>query len=178
MPSFVLLDRDGVINQRIVDGYVISWEQFAFAPGALDALRLLNQAKYLPLVVSNQACVGKGLISMAALEDITRRFVEEVEGHGGRIYAVYYCPHREEDRCECRKPKPGLLRQAQREHRFTFAETFLISDSVADLQAARAVGCPALLIAGGSTNLPQDYRPRAILPNLLAAAQLIVDHVA
>jgi D-glycero-D-manno-heptose 1,7-bisphosphate phosphatase len=159
MAKFVLLDRDGVINRRILNGYVTSWDQFVFLPRALDALCLLTQVDCRVIVVSNQACVGKGLITTSDLDKITRRFVEKVEEHGGRIHGVYYCTHRREDDCECRKPKPGLLLKAQREHQFAFANTFLIGDSETDLQLAWAVGCPALLISGGVPDRLEKPRP-------------------
>lgn len=152
MSGFVLLDRDGVINRRIENGYVTSWAQFAFLPGALDALRILNENDYSAIVISNQAGVGMGLMAPSDLEEITRRFVAEVESHGGRIQGVYYCIHREEDGCECRKPKPGLLLQAQRDHRFSFSDTFLVGDSQRDVLAARQVGCPALLVSDGKAS--------------------------
>lgn len=176
MKKFVLLDRDGVINKRIKDGYVTSWDQFVFLPAALDALRLLNENGYAAIVVSNQACVGKGLISTFELEGITRRFVEEVGKHRGRIHAVYYCTHREEDACDCRKPKPGLLLKAQKDHRFSFAETFLIGDSETDLQTAHEVGCRALLISEGASETPSGLSqpPCGILPNLYWAARFIL----
>ncbi len=174
--KYVLLDRDGVINLRIPGGYVTAWEQFVFAPGALEGLRLLGQRGYRAIVVSNQACVGKGLMTLPDLDEITRRFVEKVEKYGGRIGGVYYCPHRKEDHCRCRKPQPGLLLNAQRKHHFSFASTFLIGDSETDLLAAHTVGSPALMIASDSSVVPGGvaWRPRAILPNLLAAAEFIV----
>ncbi len=175
--KYVLLDRDGVINRRIPGGYVTAWENFVFAPGALEGLRLLALGGYSAVVVSNQACVGKGLITSSGLNEITCKFVKRVEEYGGRIEAVYYCPHRKEDACKCRKPQPGLLLEAQGKHQFEFASTFLIGDSESDLLAAYAVGSPALLISAGSP-VPLGevaWRPRAILPNLLAAAQFIRD---
>jgi D-glycero-D-manno-heptose 1,7-bisphosphate phosphatase len=173
---FILLDRDGVINRRIPGGYVTSWADFRFLDGSLEALRLLAENNYAAIVVSNQACVGKGLLTSSELEVITRRFVEEVEKNGGRIHGVYYCTHREEDRCECRKPQPGLLLTAQREHKFSFADTFLIGDSERDLLAAFAVGCPALLISdevqAKFEKLP--HPPQGIFSDLYAAAQFIL----
>jgi D-glycero-D-manno-heptose 1,7-bisphosphate phosphatase len=175
VPRFVLLDRDGVINQRIAGGYVTRWEEFVFLPGALQGLRLLTEKGYQALIVSNQAGVGKGLMTAEDLQVITRRFVEEVEAQGGRIQKVYYCPHRAEDGCPCRKPKPGLLLEARAEHGFAFEETFLIGDSQSDLLAAYAVGCPTIMISNappaGLENLP--YAPRAIFPSLLAAATFL-----
>jgi D-glycero-D-manno-heptose 1,7-bisphosphate phosphatase len=145
--KFVLLDRDGVINRRKPDGYFTSWAEFEFLEGAREGNGRLTQNGYAAIVVSNQACVGKGLLSHSELASITRRFVEEVEKTGGRIHDVYYCTHRKEEGCECRKPQPGLILEAQRKHQFNFASTFMIGDSPSDLQAARTVGCPALLIS-------------------------------
>jgi D-glycero-D-manno-heptose 1,7-bisphosphate phosphatase len=173
----ILLDRDGVINRRILNGYVTSWQQFEFLPQVLDALRLLTESGYRVIVVSNQAGVGKGLMSSETLADITAHFVEEVERNGGRVERVYYCPHRDHDGCECRKPKPGLLLQAQREHLFAFADTFLVGDSQRDLMAARHVGCPAILVGGGEVNVDAKEwpsEPEAILPDLYAAARFIL----
>jgi D-glycero-D-manno-heptose 1,7-bisphosphate phosphatase len=176
MPGFVLLDRDGVINRRIMGGYVTCWEKFVFLPGALDALRLLREKDYHAIVVSNQQGVGKGLMSAADLEEITRKFVAEVEAQGGRIREVYYCTHGAQEDCPCRKPKPGLLRRAQAEHHFAFQHTFLIGDSESDLRAAQAVGCPAIMVSdappAGLDRLP--HAPRAVVPSLLAAAEFLL----
>lgn len=174
--NFVLIDRDGVINQRIVGGYVTSREEFVFLPGALDALRFLTERNYHVIVVSNQAGVGKGLMTTADLQEITRSFLEKVEAQGGRIRSVYYCTHRVEDDCECRKPKPGLLLKAQSEHHFSFQETFLIGDSESDLLAAHAVGCPTIMISDVAPAKLEElpHAPRAIVPSLLAAAAFLV----
>jgi len=177
MSRFVLLDRDGVINRRIVSGYVTCWEKFVFLPSALEALRLLNEKNYRVIVVSNQAGVGKGLMTAAHLDEITRRFVAEVEAQGGRILGVYYCTHRPEDGCECRKPKPGLLRRAQAEHRFDFGRTYLVGDTESDLLAAHAAGCPAIKVSdtrdAALEKLP--HAPRVTVPNLLAAAEFLIN---
>lgn len=174
--KYVLLDRDGVINRRILNGYVTSWAQFEFLPQALAALRLLTEAGYRLVVVSNQACVSKGLMSLEKLTALTTRFVKEVEKNGGRIYGVYYCPHQNQDGCDCRKPKPGLLMQAQREHDFTFAETLLVGDSEADLIAAHRVGCSAILVAAEAEVDTQQWphRPEAVVADLHAAALFIL----
>lgn len=144
---FVLLDRDGVINRRVTGGYVTSWRLFEYLPGALEALRLLAQSGYTALVISNQACVGKGRLSAQDLGSMTRRFMSEVVAAGGDIGGVYYCLHCSEHDCDCRKPRPGLLLRAQRDHHFDFAETFMVGDNESDLEAARRVGAPAVLIS-------------------------------
>jgi D-glycero-D-manno-heptose 1,7-bisphosphate phosphatase len=174
--KFVLLDRDGVINRRIPGKYITSWAEFEFLEGALEGLSLLTQNGYAPIVVSNQACVGKGLLSQSQLEEITRLFVERVAEKGGRIHDVYYCTHRQEYGCECRKPRPGLIVEAQRKYQFSFASTFMIGDSPSDLQAAHAVGCPALLISNDGRGLLEGgngISDRAF-PTLYSAAEFIV----
>jgi hypothetical protein len=115
-------------------------------------------------------------MTAAHLREITRSFLEEVDAQGGRIRSVYYCTHRVEDDCQCRKPKPGLLLKAQAEHHFPFQETFLIGDSESDLLAAHAVGCPTIMISNAApANLEKlPHRPQAIVPSLLAAAAFLV----
>jgi len=173
---YVLLDRDGVINRRVPAGYITSWDGFHFLPRALDGLRYLAQHGYTALVVSNQACVGKGLLSTNDLESITRRFLLEVALTGGNIGQVYYCKHKEEDRCTCRKPLPGLVVRARVEHRFTSEETYFIGDSESDMDVAKAAGCPAVLIRRDAfleRHMPGVERP-AITSSLYEAAELIV----
>jgi D-glycero-D-manno-heptose 1,7-bisphosphate phosphatase len=174
--NLVLLDRDGVINRQIENGYVTSWEQWEFLPGALVALRLLAKNGFRTLVISNQACVGKGLLRYGDLEEITRRFVKEVKNNGGRIDGVYYCTHRKEDCCECRKPKPGLLLRAQSEHGFSFRGSFLVGDSETDFHAAHAVGCPPLLISNGAPHRLRELSqlPCLVFPSLYASVLYIL----
>jgi histidinol-phosphate phosphatase family protein len=173
---YLLLDRDGVINRRISGGYVTSWDQFEFLPRALEALRLLNENGYNSLVISNQAGVGKGLLSHAELEIITRRFLLEVALSGGNISDVYYCRHREEDRCTCRKPQPGLLLRARAEHHFLPEETYFIGDSPTDIAAAEAAGCPSILIQRGTFLDAHSHREHAplIASNLFDAAEMVI----
>ncbi|MGH9757565.1 MAG: D-glycero-alpha-D-manno-heptose-1,7-bisphosphate 7-phosphatase [Candidatus Acidiferrales bacterium] len=142
-----LLDRDGVINRRIAGGYVTSWDQFEFLPGALEGLRLLTESGYTILVLSNQAAVGEGMLSEEALARMTQKFVAQAAEQGGRISGVYYCTHSKGAQCDCRKPRAGLFLRAQREHGFDFSESFFIGDSLSDERAAEAAGCPFLRVA-------------------------------
>jgi D-glycero-D-manno-heptose 1,7-bisphosphate phosphatase len=162
MPQYVLLDRDGVINRKLPGGYVTSWREFEFLPGALEALRLLKENGCKSLVISNQAAVGKGLMTMAQLSLLTRRFLERVQNSGGQIHGVYYCPHTPEDDCNCRKPKPGLILKAQREHRFSPPDTPLIGDSESDRLAASAAGCRFIRV---------DFNKMELINNSVSAAQ-------
>jgi D-glycero-D-manno-heptose 1,7-bisphosphate phosphatase len=146
----VLVDRDGVINRRIVNGYVTRWKDFAFLPGVLSALRLLKENGYKALVVSNQSCVGRGLLSWQELQAITRRMRLEVALAGGAIDKVYYCPHAPGDNCGCRKPQPGLLLKAMEEHQTWPAQIYMVGDSASDMEAAGRAGCRGLLVRRGA----------------------------
>lgn len=171
-----LLDRDGVINRRVTGGYVTSWEQFEFLPGALEGLRLLSENHYTILVLSNQAAVGEGLLSEETLARITQKFVAQAAAQGGRIRAVYYCTHAKNAQCECRKPRAGLFLRAQREHGFSFHDSFFIGDSLTDERAAEAAGCPFVRVASpespGADWVPPSARGAA--PGLLEAVKFVL----
>jgi D-glycero-D-manno-heptose 1,7-bisphosphate phosphatase len=158
----IFLDRDGVINERVVGGYVTSWSQFRFLDGIIPALRDLSRLRLPMIVVSNQAGVGKGLMGRAALARITDRFVAQLARAGVPIVAVYYCPHTSDAECRCRKPRPGLLRQAARNWKIDLGRSILIGDSPSDIEAARAAGCRSILFdpQGG----PPTHRPPTGLP--------------
>jgi D-glycero-D-manno-heptose 1,7-bisphosphate phosphatase len=143
----VILDRDGVLNKKPPRAqYVRTWGEFEWLPGAKEALRLLNEANYQVVLVSNQAGIGRGAMTEADLQQIHERMRAEVEQAGGHIEAVYYCPHDWDEGCECRKPRPGLLFQAQRELSLDLTRTLFIGDDERDAQAADAAGCPSALV--------------------------------
>jgi len=142
----VFLDRDGVINRRIPDGYVTRLGEFEFLPDAIPGIRALSALGRPIIVVSNQAGVAKGLVAIRALELITTWFVDEIVAGGGRIDAVYYCPHAPSDKCECRKPKPGLLLRAAEDFGIDLGQSVLIGDTVSDAEAAANAGVRALLL--------------------------------
>lgn len=173
---FILLDRDGVINRKIQNGYVTRWAEFRFLPGALEGLRRLTEAGFHLVVVSNQAGVGKGRMTQADLMLVTRRFIRKVNAFGGRIEKAYYCTHRKDARCRCRKPLPGLLLAAQRENGFNFGEAWMIGDSPTDLAAAACVGCPSIMICANPARLLQTahLRAEAVVADLHAAADFIL----
>ena len=142
MKKAAFLDRDGVLNRKAPEGkYVTRWEEMEFLPGAADAIRLLNQAGFFVVVVSNQRCVAKGLITTAELEALHARMQREYAASGARIDAIYYCPHDYESRCECRKPMPGMLLEAARAHDIDLAASWMIGDSAHDVEAGRRAGC-------------------------------------
>lgn len=144
----VFLDRDGVIC-RNRDDHVKSWDEFQFLYRAREAIARLTEAGLPVVVISNQAIVNRGIVPASVVEDIHRRMVAEVEARGGRIAGVYYCPHRPDEQCGCRKPQPGMLLQAASDLGIVLEHSYLIGDAVADIQAAQAVGAKAHMVLSG-----------------------------
>ena len=146
----VILDRDGVLNKKPPKAqYVRFWHEFEWLAGAKEALRLFKDAGYRVIVVSNQAGVARGEMTEAQLLEIHERMKQDTARAGGAIEAIYYCPHNWDDGCECRKPRPGMLFQAQREHHLDLSRTKFIGDDVRDVEAAEAAGCPSVLLSEG-----------------------------
>jgi histidinol-phosphate phosphatase family protein len=144
----VILDRDGVLNKRPPRAeYVRRPEEFEWLPGAREALRLLNERDYRVIVVSNQAGVARGAMSQSDVERVNDRMRAESQAAGGRIDAVYYCPHGWDDGCECRKPKPGMLFDAARDFQLDLTRTVFVGDDERDAQAAEAAGCGSVLVS-------------------------------
>jgi D-glycero-D-manno-heptose 1,7-bisphosphate phosphatase len=148
MQPAIFLDRDGVINRNRTD-HVKSWAEFEFLPGVLDALRQLAQLEWPIVVISNQAIVGRGLVSRQTIDEISEQMTSVVWSRGGRIDKVLYCPHRPEDHCECRKPRPGLLLRAASEMDLDLPRSFFVGDAESDVLAAQAVGCRPVLVKTG-----------------------------
>ncbi len=145
----VFLDRDGVINEKIENGYVLDWKDFRFLPGVDRALKLFNERKIPVIVISNQACVGKGLISARKLDGINKRMVGELKKKGARIDDVFVCPHRSDENCLCRKPKTGLFLQAAEKYDIDLRGSWFIGDSLEDMEAGRKIGCRTHLLKKG-----------------------------
>lgn len=150
----IILDRDGVLNRKASPGeYVRSWDEFVWLPGAKEALQKLRSAGYRVIVVSNQAGIARGAMTESDLLEIHRHMVREINLSRGHIDAIYYCPHHWDDGCECRKPKPGMLFQAQHEFNLDLSRTPFVGDDDRDGQAADAAGCPAIVVSDQKTLL-------------------------
>jgi len=161
----IFLDRDGVINEKVTDGYVTRWSEFRFLPGVIDVLASLSQLEFPIIVISNQACVEKGLMDTSALTDLTIGFVSRLRRAGARVDAVYYCPHRPETGCSCRKPQAGLLEAAAADWSLDLKRSIVVGDSITDVAAAHSVGARAVLLdpAGAlSGELPDTASVRKI----------------
>ena len=142
MDKAAFLDRDGVINRKAPDGqYVTCWEEFHFLPGVTEAIAQLNGAGFSVIVVTNQRCVAKGLLTETDLESLHQRMADHLASAGAKIDAIYCCPHELEPTCSCRKPAPGMLFDAARSRDLDLASSWMIGDSVADIQAGKSAGC-------------------------------------
>ncbi len=147
----IFIDRDGVINRRRADDYVLSWSQFIFMPGIRKALSDLAVLRVPIIVISNQSAVGRGLLGAAALSDITCRMQKALLADGTVISAVYYCTHKPTDRCLCRKPQAALLHEAATDFCVDLSASVFIGDSDADVRAAETAGCKPVLFGPGLT---------------------------
>lgn len=178
---FVLLDRDGVINEVVRGGYVTDVEGVRLIPGAAAAIAELNGAGYGVAVVSNQQCVGKGLLSLDGLTEISAAIRDAVEREsGGRIDDFFYCPHLASEECACRKPRPGLLIQAQERFGFDLSETYFVGDSYGDVATAGNAGCRSVLVLSGldaeryRAGEPPPHPPEHVAADLQAAVRYIL----
>jgi D-glycero-D-manno-heptose 1,7-bisphosphate phosphatase len=174
-PAAIFLDRDGVINRkRPEDDYVKAWEEFEFLPGALEAVRLLSRVAQRLIIVTNQRGIALGRMDEQSLHQIHSRMLAAIRQAGGRIDAVYYCPHHS-DACECRKPGIGLYQQAKREFpEIAFANALVVGDSIRDLEAASRLGCQAVLLAEGErrAGLLEEARRRSLPVSQVASSLL------
>lgn len=144
----VLLDRDGTVNRERAD-YVKSWAEFEWLPGALDALASLATLHIPIIIVSNQSPIGRGILEADTVAAIHERMCSTVAAAGGRIDAFFVCPHRPDEHCACRKPKPGLLLQAAQRFHLDLGRCIFVGDAVTDWQAAQAAGCACVLVRTG-----------------------------
>jgi D-glycero-D-manno-heptose 1,7-bisphosphate phosphatase len=178
--KLVLLDRDGVLNEDRAD-FVKSPGELVLVAGAAAAVARLNRDGIQVAVCTNQSCVGRGIISADRLEQIHAHMRSLLAREGARIDAFFVCPHAPWEGCACRKPAPGLLREALRRFGAAAAATPMIGDALRDLQAAKAVGCPRHLVRTGhgteaqANGVPHDVLPVAVHDDLAAAVNALLD---
>ena len=182
MTRAVFLDRDGVINRKAPEGqYVTRWEDFQLLPGVIEGVAQLNRAGLCVIVVTNQRCVAKGLLSEEDLKKLHQRMSDHFVQGGATIDAIYYCPHELEPPCRCRKPAPGMLLEAARSRDLDLEASWMIGDSDIDIQAGKNAGCrTARLLPKDQTErepkhsaaLPRDAD--IIAPSLLDAIRQIL----
>jgi D-glycero-D-manno-heptose 1,7-bisphosphate phosphatase len=171
----IILDRDGVLNHDRAN-YVQNPEQLRIIDGVPEAIFRLNQAYYNVLVATNQACIGKGLILPETLAGIHGKLRTEIGRVGGKIAGIYHCPHTDADGCNCRKPKPGLLLQAQEQWLFKPEETWFVGDTVRDMQAAKGANClGALVLTGHGADIAHQVPDRPHFKDLANFVSFLLD---
>lgn len=179
--KLIFLDRDGVINEFPGNGnYVTKIKEFHFIPGSLDALRELTEMHYNIFVISNQAGVGKGLFSKAKLKSINDHMLKHVAKAGGRIKRSFYCTHRSNAGCDCRKPNIGNLKRAfalMNMGMHAAETTFFVGDTEADIKTGHNAGCRTIFVLSGREDRRYmrrwEVKPDFIVKNLKEAVDLI-----
>jgi D-glycero-D-manno-heptose 1,7-bisphosphate phosphatase len=162
--KLVIADRDGTINVER-EGYIQSPDEWEPLPGALEAIVRLNQAGWQVVLAANMPGLGRGLFDTAALNAIQAKMNRQLTEMGGRIEAMFYCPHAPDEGCACRKPLPGLFLQIGERFKVNLAQVHAVGDSVRDAQAAAAAGCITHLVLTGhgapprGSPLPPEFPP-------------------
>jgi D-glycero-D-manno-heptose 1,7-bisphosphate phosphatase len=162
--KLVILDRDGVINYDS-EHFVKSAAEWKAIPGSLEAIAKLNQAGYKVVIATNQSGIGRGLFDMDTLNAMHEKMHRAVQNVGGRIDAIFYCPHSADSNCKCRKPKPGMLERISACFNTELGSVYAIGDSLRDLQAAVSAGArPVLVLTGkGKFTQAEDEIPEGTL---------------
>lgn len=184
MKHAVFLDRDGTMVEEA--GYLDRLERLVFFPYTVDAVRLLNQAGFAVIVVTNQAGIARGLIKESFVAEAHRHISERLAAGGARVDGYYYCPHYPRGivqelsgQCNCRKPQPGMLRQAAEDHQLDLSRSFVVGDRWHDVELAQNVGAQGILVRTGlgrrdESSPEPGIKPAAILDNLIDAAAWIL----
>ncbi|HET8585911.1 MAG TPA: D-glycero-beta-D-manno-heptose 1,7-bisphosphate 7-phosphatase [Casimicrobiaceae bacterium] len=175
--KLIVLDRDGVINHDSPE-FIKSPDEWRSIPGSLEAIARLNHAGYRVVVATNQSGVGRGLLDFSTLAAIHDKMHRALAHAGGRVDAIFYCPHTAESRCECRKPKAGMLREIGLRFNVDLSGVGVVGDGLRDLQAAETVGAqPMLVLTGkGEKTLREGGFPRntLIFPDLAFVASALL----
>ena len=180
--KLVILDRDGTINHER-DDYIKSADEWVPLPGALEAIARLNHAGWHVVVATNQSGIGRGLFDMVALNAMHARMNQLLARHGGRVEAVFFCPHTPEDQCTCRKPLPGLFKMIGQRFGVSLAGVPMVGDLPRDVLAAQSVGCEPHLVRTGQAavmteteliDLRQQVSDLTIHPDLSSFADFLI----
>ena len=175
----VFLDRDGTIGEEL--GYVNHIDRFQMFPYAAEAIRELNEAQIPVVVVTNQGGIARNIFPESLVHEVHKKMVAELAAGRAYVDAIYFCPHKSEDACECRKPNPGLLERAAREHFLDLAGSWIVGDRYADLEMGHLTGSRGILVmtgyGRGEHELHRSVWPRqpdALAENLRDAVRLIL----
>lgn len=147
--KLIILDRDGVINHDS-DAYIKNAEEWRPIAGSLEAIARLTQSGYRVAVATNQAGIARGLFDLATLGQIHTKMHSAIADAGGHVHAIFFCPHGPNEGCDCRKPKPGMLLEIIERFGARPEQTFMVGDTLRDLEAAHAAGCKPVLVRTGN----------------------------
>lgn len=162
----LFLDRDGVINRKIENGYVCKWRDFRFIPSFLEHIGRLSTLFGRVIIVTNQRCIAKGLLTRSGLQAIHRKMLKRIRDAGGRIDKIYYCPHETAENCDCRKPKIGMARRAKKDFRdIHFKRSVMAGDSMTDMEFGKKAGMITALIVG-KRNMDRSMNADQVLANI------------
>jgi D-glycero-D-manno-heptose 1,7-bisphosphate phosphatase len=175
----VFLDRDGTVAEDV--GYLNHLSRFQTYPYAAAAITRLNQANLPVVIVTNQAGVAHGYFPEELVQQVNEKMIAELAAQGARVDAVYYCPHSADDNCACRKPRPGMLVRAAREHRLEVRGSWMVGDRYVDIEMAHAVGCKNILVLSGYGRGEYQWhhekwkrQPMHVVENLQDAVEIIL----
>ncbi len=181
LENVVFLDRDGVVNEDSPD-YIKKWKEFHFLPGSLEALKKLHTNDFTAIVITNQAMIGRKISGPEELKEIHRNMRDAVKRHGGIIREIFFCPHRPDENCDCRKPKPGLILQAQKKYDIDLSTACMVGDSAKDIECALSTGLrQAILVRTGNgkraefTLKERNIIPEYVAEDLMDAVEWILD---
>jgi D-glycero-D-manno-heptose 1,7-bisphosphate phosphatase len=174
----VFLDRDGTLN--IDRGYIVEPSEIELYPNAGAVLQMLNSKGYLVIIISNQSAIGRGLMTEKQFEKVNQAIWDLLRQSNAYYDALYYCPHIPNDKCECRKPKPGLIFQAALDFNSDLSASYVIGDKLSDIEAGQCAGCKTILIRTGfgkeSEKAMGLVNPDCIQDNLTDALAWISKH--
>lgn len=173
----VFLDRDGVLN-RDSPHFIKTPDELHLLPGVPEAVARLNAAGFAVIVITNQSGISRGLLTEATLEAIHARLRAEIEAASARLDAIYHCPHLPGEGCNCRKPAPGMVLRAAREHAIDLQHSFLVGDKPDDIACGAAAGCRTILVLSGQSQTCDPVRfpaaPDHVCTDLPAAVEWIM----
>jgi D-glycero-D-manno-heptose 1,7-bisphosphate phosphatase len=168
LTKLVILGRDGILNEYREE-HVTTPEEWQPVPGALEAVARINHAGWHTVVATNQSGIGRGMIDMSAVNTVHAHMNKMLQVQGGRLDAVFFCPHTPEDNCDCRKPKPGMLLDVGRRYGIDLATVPVVGDTARDLIAAHAAGCEPHLVLSGRAAMLTPEAVQALLDQVPGA---------
>lgn len=170
----VFLDRDGVINEKAAEhDYIKKWAEFKFLPNAIKAIKELN-GKFLVIIVSNQRGIARSLMTLGDFDDINAKMKEELSKNGARVDGVYFCPHDSKDNCECRKPKIGMVKKAEKDFNIDLKDSYFIGDSSSDILCGKNAGLIAIGVKTGEGCKDCRVKPDYMFEDILEAVNFIM----